>query len=444
MSTDNISGQNSGTSRLPDLESQEALVYCGFANHAATIIFNNWNQPDIRQHWDFFRFAIRSLRSRTTDDCGGTLDDWDDYLRKCGANTQIRAALTRLGWDDVRLTQTALFWFIWSLESKYMYLEYLKALSDEHEQEIREEQHDQAGSISADASADAPADLLADTWPDTSADTRPDTSQDTRPDTSQDTRPDTSQDTRPDTSQDTSDATARGSAPGRTVLWKACDRIRVEKKCWTKPNRQGEFRFDGLESERGGDFNPRMPTYYFTSSIAGAKRYAKWARTILSHAGVCLVRIELPNEAIENARPYRLQYPSDEFKKAVWYGRKLESYTGILDAVKQAHFVIGDTSRGTAQAIARLGHWSDIDEGNLVKVLKDETKVHDGPEDRADLTPEDIKKKYENVKQHVFDEDFWLGLSDADKQITVHSADDHTVVFTEGIDWRIWEAFRQV
>lgn len=45
------------------------------------------------------------------------------------------------------------------------------------------------------------------------------------------------------------------------------------------------------------------------------------------------------------------------------------------------------------------------------------------------------------MKQHVFDRIFTLGLSDADKKITIHNADDHNVVVTEGIYRIIWEGF---
>ncbi|GAB7337362.1 hypothetical protein MBLNU457_g2710t1 [Dothideomycetes sp. NU457] len=466
-----------------ELSSQKTLVYCGFADDVATTIFNRWNVPEVREEFDLGEFAVKYLRSHKIDNCGGPEDDWDAYLRSCGANDQVRKAITRPGHDNIRYTQTAQYWFVWSIESKYAYLVYIKEASKGYGDQIRE-QRAQAADTSG-STPGQPTSARSQGGNTTDSPSAPPTAFVGR------------------TGRIFS---SRVAAPGKTVLWKGCDRVRVEQ-CWNKSYRQGIYSFNHLLSAPGGDFNPTKKVYYFTNTIAGAQHYARYMSAFASSAGVCLVRIELSNEAIDDARPYLLNYPLDEFKKAVWHGRReidyRRQYPGNqvdLNAVHGAHFLIGDTCRGnkdtfekmeawssiglrnlvmlprtpteddprekepmkqhsspftstttltikspkgstsvnteSAQAITKLGDWHNIDEGHLVKVKKDTTEALDGPEDIAGLTPEQIKDQYENVKQHVFDDEFYDSLGDASKAITIHNAVDHTAVFEEGIDWR--------
>lgn len=149
MSTDNMS-EATGKIMLPALDSREALVYCGFAEDAATTIYSRWNLPEVREEFNLFEFAVKYLRSHNIDDCGGTEDDWDAYLQKCGANDQVRAAITDDGDDgeleDVRYSETALYWFIYSLESKYGFLEcFYRARADDQERQTGEQQQGQEG-----------------------------------------------------------------------------------------------------------------------------------------------------------------------------------------------------------------------------------------------------------------------------------------------------------
>jgi hypothetical protein len=108
------------------LHSMETLEILGFDRDTAQILMEKWDtmDPDVRKNTgDFFRMTQDWLDSRDHFDAASPLDDWDLALRKLGVNEQLRKAILKPGYDDIRLTQSALDWVKFGMTMRWEALE---------------------------------------------------------------------------------------------------------------------------------------------------------------------------------------------------------------------------------------------------------------------------------------------------------------------------------
>lgn len=155
-----------------------------------------------------------------------------------------------------------------------------------------------------------------------------------------------------------------GAVPGELVLWKATI-LECAEKMWSFPHCQGEFNVSTLAKTPPSDFTAWGMQLYFSSTFEGASRHYQYLKRLSPQ--ICLVRMVIPNEVVERHPPYVLRFPSDDFKKTVFYSRCHVSLKGNVDQVRQQMFLVGDTSRRTTVGSSLTSDWSAISERDLIK-----------------------------------------------------------------------------
>jgi len=365
-----------------DLESIAALQFCGLNYRVAKDINDRWHAARACNmvNLDFIDWVIEYLdvRRHHIDNCGGLCDQWKIQLQDIGVNDQLAAAIAMPGHDMVRLTQPALEWVIETMKCRYHFLEYHKSFSNERGHKGRQDPgriHKTSGNTSDSVSVNTSDDILG---------------------TSNDPSTDTADNAYTNTYTLVPPAN-NFALPGCTVLWRAFDRMHVEN-CWRRPFRQGGFRLQWLTSQPGGDFNMDHTAWCFTVSLEGAQRHAAYLQNFASPAGVCLVRLALPDRLIEDAKPHILHFPAEDFKKAVYSCRTMDSKM-LPRFLWEAGLVIGDACRSDIRPFRNMDDWSEISEHNLVK-LSDGT----------------------TMTQHVLSCRGLLGRSLEPDHVTIHSA----------------------
>lgn len=329
-----------------DLNSREALVYLGLSETTAESIHKAWVRLNSEDFGDLCTFAKDWLEERfDAIDTGAPGVDWTPVLRRIGAGDALITAITKPGYDNARLTKSAFQWVKEAMDMRWEFLLWGEAASEARGTQLRG------------------GDSLGFTY-----------------------------------QRGSGQGFATGGTPaGETVLWKATNRTRAEG-IWANPRRQGDFNIQQVVSSPPGDFNGWSKRYYFTTDFLGAQHYARYVKDIADANGICIVRISVPNTILEAQSPYILRFPSDEFKKTIFYSRRGESLKGKVDTVLEQTLLIGDTTKGTSKTYETLKNWTDISESHLIK-------LPDG----------------QKMSQHVFSEELA-------EQINMHCADKTTLV----------------
>lgn len=94
------------------LYSTSTLQILGFSATTAHDRFQTWNNmdPGLRDNFgDFFRMTQDWLEYQDMDAIAPS-DDWDGVMRSLGITEQLRQAILKPGFDEIRLTQSAVQW----------------------------------------------------------------------------------------------------------------------------------------------------------------------------------------------------------------------------------------------------------------------------------------------------------------------------------------------
>lgn len=106
-----------------DLHSRETLIYLGLSEMTASEIHKAWVHLDSEDYDDFCTFAKNYLGERAKDiDTGAPDIDWTPVLRRIGAGDKLIAAITKPGFDDVRLTKSAFEWVKEAMDMRWEFL----------------------------------------------------------------------------------------------------------------------------------------------------------------------------------------------------------------------------------------------------------------------------------------------------------------------------------
>ncbi|KAG9833576.1 hypothetical protein KCU98_g12276, partial [Aureobasidium melanogenum] len=304
-----------------NLHSETALQYLGLSPAAARDIMQAWTNLNSEDFADFCTFAKDYLENRGASiDTGDYRSDWKPVLRRIGASEKLIEAICQPGYDEVRLTKTALGWVKEAMEVRWEFLLQGEEASRQRARQIE-------GTNVPIQSFHA---FTYQVGSGTSFDTIP-------------------------------------TPAGETVLWKATTRIRAGNM-WSNKLRQGEFDIQSLVSSPPTDFNGWSKAYYWTPEMQGAIFYMKYCRAINHHAGACLVRLSVPNHIIEKEPAYILRFPSEDFKKTVFFSRSGQSLKKKVDIVLQHRLLIGDTTKGNSDVFNKLSKWEEVGEQHLVKL----------------------------------------------------------------------------
>lgn len=111
-----------------DLHSQQTLLFLGLSEITALNIYQAWIRHDSEDLFDFCTFTKEWLEVRAVDiDVGDAEIDWVPVLRRIGAGEALIAAITKAGFDEVRLTKSAFEWVKEAIDMRWEYLLWVKA-----------------------------------------------------------------------------------------------------------------------------------------------------------------------------------------------------------------------------------------------------------------------------------------------------------------------------
>ncbi|KAI9662019.1 MAG: hypothetical protein M1831_002934 [Alyxoria varia] len=313
------------------LHSVETYQFLGLDHQTSSDLFHRWTgmAEDVRQVTSFIQFGIDRIKYNSIN--AATInEDWDDILRRMGVNGQLRSAIVKPGFDEIRLMRSAREWVILAMKMRGDFLQTGQEASRQRGMELR------SGRAVRGQARSGPS-----------------------------RRSDS-----PTTSYTFASGSGRmfppqGDQPGDTILWQSTCRVWAESM-WPGARREGLWQLAPLVSPSPTDFNGRHAMFYFTNQVEGAKFYLRYLRDIDNAGGVCLVRVAVPNRIIENAQPFLLHFPSDTFKKTIWFSRRGQPLKGNVDEVAGHKLLIGHTCRGDARTFHQMSSWTEVSEHNLV------------------------------------------------------------------------------
>jgi hypothetical protein len=159
----------------------------------------------------------------------------------------------------------------------------------------------------------------------------------------------------------------------------------------TDPTTQ-RLAIDNLRSPAPTDFNGAGYLTYFSPSLEGAQYYLRYVKDAWAPHDVCLAKLAVPNKLIEGADPMHLYFPSDLFKKTIWYSRTNRRPSLYIPELRNQHLLIGHTTTGINfnGVYGTMKDWRDISEKNLVRL-----------------------KNGEFMTQYAFDDEFGLQINAA-------------------------------
>lgn len=163
-------------------------------------------------------------------------------------------------------------------------------------------------------------------------------------------------------------ALASRNAPGHTVLYKGMDRGRTNG-LFNDAGALSNIRV--LMSHPPSDFSSSRSLFYFTPDIRVAEFYASYAKRRAAYESVVMIRLRIPNAAIESlSEPdiQRLYWPSNDWKELVWRCRTSQILPSRLRRYRNALLIIGTISRKPDARYHALSTWEDITERYLLKV----------------------------------------------------------------------------
>lgn len=354
---------------IPDqLVSQATIEHVGFSKSTAAQIWHSWT------HW-----PASGPRRETDPDDGGlqiifldfitghisfshnTHQDDDAAWTRCmdhyGLATELQHAILDPHFNYIRLSSSCAEWAKDTVEMRYAGLREIQQASRDRERALQRTSS-RPGHLSGGSSSQAPASLATSSITTSSQAGRRSISSLQRqlvPGISVDSCSSTS-------------AFAARHAPGKTVLYKAIDQGRITGLM----DEQGRLsRIEALLSSAPTDFGGRKSLFYFTPDFEVAKYYAAYAKRRANVESVVMIRIEIPNHAIENmddGEIQRIYWPNPEWKKLIWHCRTRQLLPKLLRKYQTATLIIGTISRKPSSAYYEIQSWEQVSESCVLKI----------------------------------------------------------------------------
>ncbi|KAL8907601.1 MAG: hypothetical protein Q9207_001338 [Kuettlingeria erythrocarpa] len=122
LSSSSSSDQDEARVTIPTiLESVQALIFIGFHDQAANAIMHRYTLASAHEeNPDILSFAKGHVRS--AGDASLPWDDWEAAMAEMGVKTSLQDAIMDPRFEALRLTQSAMFWVLDTITTKYMYL----------------------------------------------------------------------------------------------------------------------------------------------------------------------------------------------------------------------------------------------------------------------------------------------------------------------------------
>ena len=352
---------------IPDqLFSKATLRFLGFSEAGAEQIWNCWvsfpgPEDDHGREIDggpvtFLSFATAHIRGHGSDTGIDEDEAWLATMRDCGIDTELQSAIVDYEDREIRLTESCKYWLLDTIKMRYRALLEIQQASREREMAMRRQAVRGAGASgsmqSASASASAPSSSYG--GPRSVSGTIR-----------------ASVPWLQDLS--TTSEAVRAHAPGYTTLFKGVDVARI-RNLFQQPvsEMQDEpgTNMSGLVTNRGGDFNGRGDALYWALDWEIANRYARWTKRRSDFSAVVIVRIRVPNSALESipaGTKLTVFWPNDEWRELVWMSRAEMRLPSRLAKYNRAILVIGTICGKPNRVVTGLNSPQEITEDMLLK-----------------------------------------------------------------------------
>ncbi|KAK7418208.1 hypothetical protein QQZ08_011361 [Neonectria magnoliae] len=325
------------------LISRETLNYLGFDDGAADTIWSRWVNwgPDQGREIDGGPVTFLSMSEAYITGAGEdvTSDDdttWRTSMASIGINEALQAAIMTPRCKDVRLTESCKYWLLDTVVARYASLEQIQTASRERSRAAHR------------------------------ASTRPGGTQ------RQSIPPGQPMSTRirvtseifnggPSLSPMTTTAPeVRANAPGHTVLYRGMFQTNLPFMF----NAEGDIvSLAGLFSQKQGDFHARGTASYMALDFEVANKYAYFAKRRDSNQLAVIVRLEIPNSALESMHDTEkvfAYWPSQDWKHLIWNCRRQYRLRNEWTRFVKATLVIGTICGKPDKVIQKLQSPTDI------------------------------------------------------------------------------------
>jgi hypothetical protein len=337
---------------VPDyLVSRESLVYLGFTDAAANAIWGCWSNwsNDQGRETDGGPVTFESVfRSHIYGNGIDTfLDDnnaWRETMNNAGINQSLQNAIMTPSCKDMRLMESCKYWLLDTVSAKYASLKEIQATSRERAMAARRAatRSGNSGSGSGSQYALPPGQI-----PSSSGNRSTSEIFNGTPGMSTVT---------------TSSPAARANAQGRTVLYRGGYSTTILKIFDEQGSAIGD-KMGELQATRPGDFNSTKNAVYMAINFEVAQKYAFWCKKRDPSSAVSVLRMEIPNAAIEglsDEERLRIYWPSQEWKQLVWICRRRQPLRNQIAKYARATLVIGTICAKPNDLIANLASSNNI------------------------------------------------------------------------------------
>ncbi|SMR49747.1 unnamed protein product [Zymoseptoria tritici ST99CH_3D1] len=331
-----------------ELESEATLTFFGLNDARAHQFWAKWiaiNQT--YYNGDFCRFTCDSFYNCVELEGsveGESEEEWRTYLRKIGINETLVSGLADRGeaFDDIRLTQSPASWVNDVIEAKWEWLLEVHKRSDLRGKggiDVSAPGNRNAIRVHAltEIELDKDADVEKILW------------------SYENSKP----------MNESGELLKLNHIP----LWKGVLRVRAEHM-WAGPLRTGTFSLANVGSRPATDFAAKKGAQYWTPDLEAAQHYANYAKKAVAPAGVCLVRLELPNKLLKDISRKRLVYPTEDWKRVVYYSRRskeIEPYD-LADKVRDTILLVGDTATKPEEVYGKMESWEAIKDKHTLRL----------------------------------------------------------------------------
>ncbi|KXT11152.1 hypothetical protein AC579_4948 [Pseudocercospora musae] len=324
-----------------NLESIETMKFFGINDGRSDQVWKRWGQVTSNFEGDFGSFVKQHLHSLVKEekcDDGYPGDDWNNALRKIGANDELRTAIIgRPEFDGVRRTKSALEWVEKAIEWRWKWLLHVNKASK------------------ARAGGGVPLPTPSGS---SLIQVRSLTSMLMGDDVEGFTY-----------NRNTNTVTnAKGESLDYVPFWRGTSRIDAEGM-WKGDMRTGEFDISNQCDPSPTDFSGRRAVHYWTPECGGAQIYARYVKKIAGPAGACLIRIEVPKSLLKKQPTLTLRFPNDDFKQLVWSSRQSKDPPkDLIRKIMKNSLLIGDTTTAINRAFFSMKEPKELDEKRLQKL----------------------------------------------------------------------------
>ena len=329
---------------------RDTLLFLGFNTGTADEVWDRWVGlgPDGGREIDggpvtFLSMATAQIRSPDFDASTDHDYTWLATMDACGIDQPLQTTIMMPFYKDVRLTASCKYWLIDTIKSRYSSLKEIQAASKErviaaHHAASRPGGSQQQHGIPSTGQQDGGRSVSS------AFSSLPGVS-----------------------SIHISAPEVRANAPGLTVLYKGAN-ITCLQSAFDAQGRMTEPQH--LMSSGVSDFNNTSSnSIYMAMNFDIAKKYAAWAKRRDPNQLAGILRLEVPNAAIESlTHPHKIAvyWPSQRWRELVWTCRRGNRLHGNMVQVRYSTLMIGTICGKPNDIIASLPSPDDITERMLV------------------------------------------------------------------------------